>query len=59
MAWVGRALKAHPVPIPSCGQGCHRTPSSLALNASRDGAWANSSSLFGPFGWHPFLLSNQ
>ena len=41
MAWVGRDLKSHLVPTPSCGQGCHppdqaaQGPSSLVLCSSR------------------------
>ena len=44
MAWVGRDLKAHPVPTPLPQSVCPhqirlpRAPSILALNASRDGA---------------------
>ena len=44
MVWVGRDLRAHSAPTPCHGQGCPpaaqlpRTPSNLALSASRDGA---------------------
>jgi len=37
MVWVGRDLKAHPVPTLCCGQGCHpaaqaaRSPIQLGL----------------------------
>ena len=44
MAWAGKDLKTHPIPVPCCGQGCHhqlmlpRAPSNLVLNTSTDGA---------------------
>ena len=44
MAWVEKDHNDHPVSTPCCGQGCQpqdqlpRATSSLALNASRDGA---------------------